>query len=133
LLQHVAAFNHFALVRSPGADAAAERTPLKIGFRLFFRNLLDRSFNAHLPLHRQPVSDQTGTRILREIFRFAASVIGKENKAAVVEIFQQDDPRRRLPIRRRSGQRHRVGLGNAGSCGFAVPFRELLNGVAVDI
>src|SRR5712692_11180936 len=85
LLQLVATFNHLALVRSPRADLAPERTRLKIFFRLVFRNLLDKSFDAHLPLLRQPVGNQTRARILGEVRRFAAFVVGVENKAAFIE------------------------------------------------
>src|SRR5712692_6475763 len=133
LLQRGATFNHFALVRSPRADLAPERTRLKIFFRFVFRNLLDKSFDAHLPLLRQPVGNQARARILGEVRRFAAFVIGVENKTAVVETFQQDDPRRRLSILRRRRQRHRVSFRNAGGSCFVVPLRELLYGVAVNV
>src|SRR5713226_9628918 len=133
VLQLVATFNHFALVRSPRADLAPERTRLKIFLRFVFRNLLDKSFDAHLPLLRQPVGHQTRARILGEVRRFAAFVIGEENKSEVVETFQQDDPRRRLSILRRRRQRHRVSFRNAGGSCFVVPLRELLDWVAVNV
>ena len=48
--------------------------------------------------------------------RFPAPVVGEEDEARCIKVFQQDGPGRRLPLLVYRGQHHGVGLQNFSLC-----------------
>ncbi len=64
---------------------------------------------------------------------FGTLIIGKEREAAIVHPFEQNNPRRRNAIGRRSGQGHCIWLGQLGGHGLVEPRLKLLDGVRMGI
>ena len=88
LFQPVAALDHFALRRSPGAYPAAFGPRLKIGIAFCGAHFFNQSGNAYLPLQFFPEKNQAGTRIFFQLLSFITIVIGEEYKSAFVIAFQ---------------------------------------------
>src|SRR5688572_16090612 len=74
--------NRLALRRGPGGHARAQGARGEIGIRFGSGELLDRAFDAHLPLQLGPLEYQAGDRARLELARLAAAVAGIEGEAA---------------------------------------------------
>jgi hypothetical protein len=53
------------------------------------------AFDAHLAFEGRPVNDESRERVVGKLAGLAAFVVREETEAALVEEFQQHDPRRR--------------------------------------
>ncbi|CAM2144862.1 hypothetical protein PT2222_160185 [Paraburkholderia tropica] len=129
----LAAFDHRALLRRPGADARAERTRLEIRLAFRLAGLFDRAFDAHLTLEFNPVKQQRCVRIGAQFAALAAFVVREEHEAALVHALDQQDARGGAALRVDGGDRHGVRLGQLRVQRLGEPGVELADGIGVDV
>src|SRR5512143_2072063 len=106
LLQLPAASQRTALARRLGADLAPPRPRGKVLFRFAPARARDGSLDPHLAVERSPVKGEGGAGVPFELAPLAARVVRKEHEAAGVNLFEQDDARRRRSVRRRRDEVH---------------------------
>src|SRR5690606_6393030 len=73
-----------ALLRDPRADLALERTLDEIRDRLRGGDALGAAGDFELPGHFQPGEEHRRVRVLVELLRLFAGVVGEKDKAALV-------------------------------------------------
>ena len=84
--------NRRTLIARPSADLATERATAKISFALFPRDLLDASDGSHLPMDLAPIKCERCMWVCIHLVRFARIVIGVEDEATIVDLFEKHDP-----------------------------------------
>ena len=109
--EDVAARDHLALGRGPGADAGAPGPALEIAVGFLGGDAFDSSFDAHLALELVPEEDEGGVGVGLELAGLAALVVGEEREAPLVGAAKQDHPRGGAALRRGRRERHRVRFG----------------------
>ena len=108
-----------ALRRGPGADLAAARARGEIACRLGKGHPLRLAGDLHLPAQRKPRKRQCHLRIMCNMPRLAALVVGEEHEAAFVVGLQQHGPHPGLAVLVERGHAHGIRLGYArldGQC-----------------
>jgi hypothetical protein len=120
--QRLAAVDHAALVRCPGAELGLAGAAGEVEVGVGFAEPRNRAGDANLPSDRPPPEGERGARVLLEVGRLGAAVVGEEVEALRAESLEQDHPHRRPPVpiscrkAHRLGQRHRL-LGRREPCG----------------
>lgn len=120
-------------VRSPRANARAERTRGEVGVAFLGACLDDATVDAHLPFQLDPVEKQARVRIGGQFVAFAAFVIREEDEALFVHALDEQDPRGRTSVLVHRGERHRVWFGQFGVERLGEPFVELLDRVGIHV
>src|SRR5260370_40500337 len=109
--KHLAAFDHFTLLRRPRAYSRSKRARREIRIAFFRTCLDDGALDTHLALGFDPVKQQTRARAAREFVTFAAEVVREEHYASVVDALDEHDPCRRATALVDRGERHGIGFG----------------------
>jgi hypothetical protein len=133
IVENLARVDDFALLRSPGCEATARRSRMKISGGIFARSSLDRSADADLAFEFHPIKAKRGVGIRIELSPFIAVVIREETEAARIDAFEQNDADRRLSFRRGGGEAHRVDVANVGGKRGGEPGAELFDRVRMKI
>src|SRR5471030_458791 len=109
--KHLAAFDHFTLLRRPRAYSRSKRARREIRVAFFRACLDDGTLDTHLALEFDPVKQQTCGGVAREFMTLAAEVIREEYEAPVIYALDQHDTRRRPAAFVDGGERHGIGFG----------------------
>src|SRR5438132_13139949 len=122
-----------ALSRGPRREATSVWAGPEVLLGLAGGDSLHPAVRPNLPAKRVPIEDQRGARVLGQLTRLAALVVGVEDEPAVVHALQQHHPGRWDTVGSRGGERHRVGLRDPRLLGQPVPAPELGQGVGVEV
>jgi hypothetical protein len=90
---------------------------------------MDGSFHPDLALEFSPIKDQCRKRVLLELLRFPALVIGEKNEPIIAKFFKQDGAGRRLSGCRCRRQSHCIGFLESAAASFRKPSFELGDGI----
>jgi hypothetical protein len=129
LHQEFARGDDFALVGNPGTDLRFTRARDEIFERLGGADFLYRALDDDLSLQRDPWEQQADAWVLFHLFRLAAAVVGKENEAVTVVVFQQYRPLIGHPVFVDGGQCHGVRFVQAEFGGLCKPLGKLSYGL----
>ncbi len=80
------------LIAGPSADSTTEWATAKISFAFFPRDFLDPSDDSHLAMDLAPIESEGCMRVCIHLVRFARIVIGVEDEATIVDLFEKHDP-----------------------------------------
>ena len=97
-VENSARIDYLTLLRGPGTELSADRPGMKIFLGFFARSFFNFAFDPDLALHFHPIHDQSCVWIFLELPAFVAGVVGKENEAALIKIFQQHDAGGWFPV-----------------------------------
>src|SRR5437660_2268630 len=86
-VEHATRIKHFGLTRGPGAELAPNRARMKITRRFLTRSFFHFAVDTDLPIQFDPIKSERGVRICLELLPFFTLIIGKEDKAVLVESF----------------------------------------------
>ena len=112
LHQQLARADDFALGGAPGAELAAFGTREEVFEGLFARDFFGLAFDFDLPLQREPGEVHRDFAVARDFLRLAAVVVGVEDEAVAVEVFEQYRTLRRLAVSGDGGDDKAVRLGD---------------------
>src|ERR1044071_1795254 len=84
VLEHLAALDRFALLRSIDAQTAVERTRREVRVRLGGTDALDGSVDPHLTLERAPEEQRAGAPRRLHVVRLPALVVRVEDESPIV-------------------------------------------------
>ena len=115
-----------------GAEAGVVGASLEVFLAFGSGDGGNRAVDADLAVEFLPVKDEGGARVRVEFPALAAEVVGKEDKAMLVETFEEDHAGGRVAIGGGGGEGHGVGLVDACLEGFVEPEAELFDGVRMD-
>src|SRR5712671_5313605 len=102
-----------ALMRRARGKLALSRAgrPIRVGLRR--RNFLYASFDADLLTPRLPIDCERAVRIAAQLTPLAASGVGEEHEAALVDSLEQDEPHGCPSVALRRCKRHRFIVRNS--------------------
>jgi hypothetical protein len=117
------------LMRRACRKLALARPGRPVGIGLRRGDFLDASLDPDLPALALPVERERRARIAVQLAPLAASGVGEEHKAALVDSLQENEPHGCLSIARRCRKGHRLIVGNSQAPGVIEPTDELRNRV----
>src|ERR1019366_7308531 len=115
------------LMRSTRSKLALPRPGWPVGVGLRRRDFRHASLDADLPALPLPVECERRERIATQLAPLAASGVGEEHEAALVDSLEQDEPHGCLSVALRRCKRHRFIVRNSRAPRVLEPADELRN------